>query len=97
MFENLIECLEYWGERIAAEYKDKLNTLPVLGACVVLILIPWYLVFDQPDLSTSIVLIVIFCIVIFAGGLSWKIILGILAVAIPAFVILISIALIPLF
>jgi hypothetical protein len=25
MFENLIECLEYWGERIAAEYKDKLN------------------------------------------------------------------------
>ena len=77
------------------KYKDKLNTLPVLGACVVLILIPWYLVFDQPDLSTSIVLIVIFCIVIFAGGLSWKIILGILAVAIPAFVILISIALKP--
>jgi len=77
------------------KYKDKLNTLPVLGACVVLILIPWYLVFDQPDLSTSIVLIVIFCIVIFAGGLSWKIILGILAVAIPAFVIVISIALKP--
>lgn len=25
MFENLIECLEYWGERIAAEYKDTLQ------------------------------------------------------------------------
>ncbi len=75
--------------------KEKLNTIPVLVSCVVLILIPWYLVFDQPDLSTSIVLIVIFCIVMYAGGLSWKIILGILAVAIPAFVIVISIALKP--
>ena len=43
--------------------KEKLNTIPILVSCVVLILIPWYLVFDQPDLSTSIVLIVIFCIV----------------------------------
>lgn len=77
------------------KYKDKLNTVPVLVSCVVLVLIPWYLVFDQPDLSTSIVLIVVFCIVIYAGGLSWKIIMGILAVAIPAFVIVVSIALKP--
>lgn len=25
MFENLVKCLKDWGERIATEYKDKLN------------------------------------------------------------------------
>lgn len=50
---------------------------------------------EQPDLSTSIVLIVVFCIVMFAGGISWKLVIGVLAVAIPAVAIVISIALQP--
>ncbi len=72
------------------KHRENFNTFRIIGACVVLVLIPWYLIFDQPDLSTSIVLIVIFCIVMFAGGLSWKFILTILAVSIPVFFIGIS-------
>lgn len=77
------------------KHREKLNTFRIITACVVLILIPWYLVYDQPDLSTSIVLIMIFCVVMFAGGLSWKIILSIVAVAVPTFIIVVSIAMQP--
>ncbi len=72
------------------KHKEKLNTFRIIGMCIVLVLIPWYLVFDQPDLSTSIVLIVVFCVVMFAGGLSWKFIITILAVSIPVFLIAIN-------
>ncbi len=49
-----------------------------------LIFIPWFMVENQPDLSTSIVIAVIFLSLLFLGGLSYKIILGVLAVVIPA-------------
>ncbi|MGN1144983.1 MAG: FtsW/RodA/SpoVE family cell cycle protein [Acetatifactor sp.] len=77
------------------EYKEKLNTFKIIACCVVLILVPWVLVKEQPDLSTSIVLIVIFCVVMFAGGISYKLVIGVMAVAIPAVVVLISLALQP--
>ena len=56
---------------------------------------PWYMVKEQPALSTSIVLIVVFCVIMFAGGISWKLVLGVLAVIIPAVAIVISLALQP--
>lgn len=77
------------------KYKEKLNTFRVLSVSLILILLPWYLIYKQPDLSTSIVVIVIFCVVMFAGGISWKIVLSVLVVAIPAFALLVSLALQP--
>ena len=77
------------------KHRERLNTFPMISLCVVLIMVPWYLIFSQPDLSTSIVVLLVFCVIMFAGGLSWKIILGILAVTIPAFAIIISIAMQP--
>jgi rod shape determining protein RodA len=47
--------------------------------------IPTYLILTQTDLSTSIVLMMIFVMLIFAAGLSWKIILPILVIGIPLF------------
>ena len=77
------------------KYKDKLNTVRIIGSCILLIAVPWYLVFDQPDLSTSIVLIVLFCVIMFAGGVSLKLVFGVLALTIPAIALLISLALQP--
>ena len=68
-------------------YRDKLNTLKVIASCVLLVLIPWGLIVIQPDLSTSILLIVVFCMIMYAAGLRYRIIFGILAVLIPAFLI----------
>lgn len=66
------------------KFHEKINTLPVIVASGVLIFIPWFMVENQPDLSTSIVIAVIFLSLLFLGGLSYKIILGVLAVVIPA-------------
>ena len=68
-------------------YREKLNTFKVIASCVILILIPWVMIVIQPDLSTSILLIVVFCMIMYASGLHYRIIFGILAVMIPAFLI----------
>ncbi len=75
--------------------KEKFNSFPIIFICVILAGIPIALVFKQPDLSTTIMLGVIFATVMFAGKLKFRIILGILAVLIPAAAIFISIALRP--
>ncbi len=77
------------------KYKESLNTVRMIGSCILLVAVPWYLVFDQPDLSTSVVLIVVFCVIMFAGGISLKVVAGVLVVAIPALALLISLALQP--
>ncbi|MCI8483546.1 MAG: rod shape-determining protein RodA [Lachnospiraceae bacterium] len=66
------------------KYQEKINTLPVILFSGVLIFVPWYMIEDQPDLSTSIVIAVIFIALLFLAGLSYKIIAGVLAVLIPA-------------
>ena len=77
------------------KHRERFNTFPVILCCVILVGIPFGLIVTQPDLSTSIVLLVIFCVVMFAGGLNYKIILGVLAVAVPALTILIALAIQP--
>lgn len=77
------------------KYKEKLNTFRVLGATLILMAIPWIMVKEQPALSTSIVLIVIFCVLLYTGGVSYKLIFGALAVVVPAVVILVSLAMQP--
>lgn len=66
------------------KFQEKINTLPVILVSGVLIFIPWFMVENQPDLSTSIVIAVIFLTLLFLGGLSYKIIIGVLAVLVPA-------------
>lgn len=77
------------------KYKDKLNTFRILAASVLLILPPWLLINKQPDLSTSIVILILFCVMLFMGGLSYKIIFSFLAVVVPAAIIFLAIVLQP--
>ncbi len=66
------------------KYKEKLNTLMFILICLALLAVPLYLIFDQPDLSTSIMVMVVFSAILFVGGLSYKVVLGVLAVIVPA-------------
>lgn len=74
---------------------EKLNTFRIITLCVFLMAVPWYLIYKQPDLSTSIVMIALFCIIMFAGGLNFKVIFAALAVAIPALALLVALAMQP--
>lgn len=77
------------------KHKERINSFKVILLSLLLIAVPSVLIYKQPDLSTSIIVIVLFCSILFVGGLSYKIILGVLAVAIPAFIIFISLILQP--
>ncbi|MCR5254372.1 MAG: rod shape-determining protein RodA [Acetatifactor sp.] len=77
------------------KYKDKINTIPVLLMYGVFAVIPWALIALQPDLSTSIVIVVVLCLMLFAGGISYKIVFAAFAVAVPAVIVVVSLALNP--
>ncbi len=68
-------------------YREKLNTWKVIVASLVLVAIPIFLVFQEPDLSTTIMLTLIFITLIFIAGLSYKVILPVLAVSIPTVIV----------
>lgn len=77
------------------KYREKLNSARFIGISILLLSIPLLLVYKQPDLSTSIMILVIFCSMLFVGGLSFKIVGGILAVMVPAVVIFLVLVLQP--
>ena len=70
------------------KHRETLNSLKNIAAIILLLLPPLYLVYDQPDMSTSIVIALIFCVVWYVGGLSYKFIFGTLAVSVPTAVVL---------
>ena len=70
------------------KHRAKLNSIQNIVIMLILVAIPAKLIYDQPDMSTTIVLLVIFCIVWYVGGLSYKLILGTLAVVVPVAVVL---------
>lgn len=77
------------------KYKDKFNTPKILLLFIITFAIPLLLVLKQPDLSTSIVICISFAVMMYIGGLSYKIIAGLFAVAVPTIVIFIYLLLQP--
>jgi rod shape determining protein RodA len=65
--------------------RPKINNIFVMLLSIILVAVPVYLIMKQPNLSTSMVIMFIFAMMIFAAGLSWKIILPILFIGIPIF------------
>ena len=56
------------------KYREQFNTMRVLLLAVLFIIPPLILIYKQPNLSTTILVSVLFCVLMFVGGLSWKII-----------------------
>ncbi len=77
------------------KHKERFNSFKYIALCIVLIAVPWALIYKQPDMSTSIIVLLVFCTIMFLGGLSYKVIAGILAVVIPSLLIFFSLALQP--
>ncbi|MCR5773594.1 MAG: rod shape-determining protein RodA [Lachnospiraceae bacterium] len=67
--------------------EDKLNRPANLITVLILIMIPVYLIQSEPDLSTSLVVLVIFVSMLYVGGLSYRIIGAIAAIALPIVII----------
>lgn len=75
----LVICLATLFDRLMNRIKQGY----VLILAVVMLALPVGLVFLQPDLSTTIVICVSLVVVIFAAGISYKILIPIVGVAVP--------------
>lgn len=67
--------------------KNDLNTPKILLSSVALIAVPLVLVLKQPNLSTTIIIALIFASMIFVAGLDRRIVIALLALAIPLVVV----------
>lgn len=76
-----------------AAHEKNLNSAGVILLSVLLAGVPLFLIMREPDLSTTIVTAIVFCAIIFAAGLSIRIVLGILVIIVPAIAIFFSRAL----
>lgn len=75
--------------------KKTLNKLTTILKACILFAVPAYLILDQPDLSTTLVIATIFCTLLFVGGLSWRYILTVAGVAIPVLAVFVFLAIQP--
>lgn len=65
------------------KYQERINQVPILVATAVLFGFPVLLILIEPNLSTSLIIIMVFTALIFVAGLSYRWIFGILAVLTP--------------
>ena len=77
------------------KHKETISSLKTIISMLVLLSPPLLLIYRQPDLSTTIMIALLFCVLLFMGGLSYKIIFGVLAIAVPLFVIFLTLVLQP--
>ncbi|MBE5969551.1 MAG: FtsW/RodA/SpoVE family cell cycle protein [Lachnospiraceae bacterium] len=76
-----------------AKYKDKLKDIKFVLVAIALFAAPALLIYKQPDLSTTIVIFLTFCAIIFICGLSYKIIGIFLAIIVPLAIVLLCVIL----
>lgn len=65
------------------KYKDKVKNLGFIVICLLFLAVPLLLIASQPDLSTCIMVMIIFASIIFVAGINWKIVAFVLGTAIP--------------
>lgn len=74
--------------------KDRLNSFGIILLSLLLIAIPMLPVVLE-DLSTTIMIAIIFCVMMYLGGLSYKLILAVLAIMVPVSAIFLTIVIQP--
>ncbi len=65
------------------EKEDTLNNFGNFVFVMALVLIPFYLVWEQPSLSASLVILTVSAAILFVGKLSYKYILSVLGIVLP--------------
>ena len=72
---------------VLTKLQDKLNTFIPFIAVGAVISLPLVFIIIQPDLSSSIVIVFIAAMMLFSSGLSYKVILPVVCVAVPLFIV----------
>ncbi|MBR5508678.1 MAG: rod shape-determining protein RodA, partial [Lachnospiraceae bacterium] len=83
-------CMILFFARFFTKHKEELNTWKVIILSGILLAVPLYLVKSQPDLSTTLTIVFVFCVLIYAAGLSYKIIGTAAAILLPSAIIFVN-------
>ena len=81
--------------RFIMKHEEDLSSSRTILKAVILILIPLVLIYEEPNLSTTICTAALFCMLMYVGGLSYKFIGMVLLVTVPVAIILLSIVVQP--
>lgn len=71
-------------------HEDEITKPVTIIKAVLLMAAPCFLIYKQPDLSTTISIVLVFCVMMYVGGLGYKFIGIFLLITVPAAVILLS-------
>lgn len=72
------------------KHEEKINSPRVILGSFLLIGVLLGLIMAQPNLSTTIILALVFAALLFVAGISYKIVVGVLATCVPAFLVLMT-------
>lgn len=81
--------------RFIMKHEEDLSSRRTILKAVILILIPLVLIYEEPNLSTTICTAALFYMLMYVGGLSYKFIGMVLLVTVPVAIILLSIVVQP--
>ena len=71
-------------------HEDEITKPVTIIKAVLLMAVPCFLIYKQPDLSTTISIVLVFCVMMYVGGQGYKFIGIFLLITVPAAVILLS-------
>lgn len=77
------------------DHEEELNSFRTLAKSALLLLVPLLLIYNQPDMKNTITVAIVFCILIYVAGLSYKVIGGAILIAVPLLIIFLSIVVQP--
>ena len=77
------------------DHEDEINTFQVIARSVILLGFPLILIYIQPDMKNTLTILMVFAILYYIAGLSYRIIIGAVLIIIPTIVIFLSIVVQP--
>ena len=81
--------------RFFMDHEEDLNTPKTLAKSVLLLAVPLLLIYEQPDLKNTLMMLAVFRILIYIAGLSYKVIGGTFLILIPLIIIFLFIVVQP--
>ena len=81
--------------RFFMDHEENLNTFRTIIKALALLAVPLFLIYEQPDMKNTIMILLIFCVLIYIAGISYRIIGGTLLIAIPLMIIFLIIVVQP--
>lgn len=70
------------------KFNEDINKFRTIALAIIIMAVPTFFILIQSDLSSSVVIMFVFCVMIFAAGLSYKIVVPTLILSVPTVIAL---------